>query len=123
MHPDYPTDCPLCGRQLTPIAHAHGTAPWQCFPCMRGWFVCELRPEARQHYVHHQLCYHWDVVPLILDAMQQELAEAALRGTSLRLDQVLYAHSDYLNGIKDSVHIDKSYSNLIKAELLRRAVR
>ena len=123
QHPEYPVDCPLCGRPLTAIAHAPTTAPWQCFPCMRGWFVTELLPETRQRYIAHMLCYEWDVAPLVLDALENEVAEAILRGTSLRMDQLVHAHPDYLKGIATSPDMDNAFLNMVRAELIRRGIR
>ena len=82
--------------------------------------MAELHPETRRWYEAHRLSYDWSVVTLVLDALEAELAEAYLRGTSLRLDQLQHVHADYLKGIKGHRMVDPSWQNLMAAELIRR---
>ena len=87
--PSYLTSCLQCGGQLAPVALDPQTAPWLCAPCGLGFFSAELSPAARSTYRplfrDHGTGPDADAIHATRDA---ELAEAHVRGTSARLDQI-----------------------------------
>jgi len=87
--PAYLLDCPKCGRQLAPIAGDPSSAPWLCAPCGLGWFSAELSPAARSAYRPQFRDHGTDAQAQAIHAARDvELAEAHIRGTSARLDQI-----------------------------------
>ena len=84
-----PTEpCPICGRPLAPVVLGPETAPWLCAGCHRGWFAAELSAEARAGWVSGQRCFHWRLAARLRAAVDQEVAAARQRGTSVRPDQL-----------------------------------
>jgi hypothetical protein len=81
----YIPTCLLCGGALSPTAQGPHSPPWHCSPCFWSWWTAQLTKAARDSFRPDT---HDFSDPTIADAVDAEVAEAAQRGTSLRLDQV-----------------------------------
>ena len=46
----YLVSCPMCGGQLQPHVGPPQNTPWLCLHCRRGWWVSELKTDARQKF-------------------------------------------------------------------------
>lgn len=83
--------CPRDGSQLLPNAGGPDTPPWRCDECHLSWWVAELSQEARKHYRREQ--QDWGHMgsaghKAVREAVHDEMEVAAVRGVSLRREQL-----------------------------------
>lgn len=117
--PTYQVSCPRCGGPLDPIALPDPQAcPWRCPLCCLGWFAAELSPHARSLYrpVHNDFGFGGGRLSLVA-LVDQELAAAHVRGTSLREDQLSLVPIGALKVLKVR---DASFAALIAQVLAAR---
>jgi hypothetical protein len=96
-NPEYLTTCPSCGVEMIPHAGYPDSAPWVCTHCHRGFFVAELSAEARRAYraEYHDWGYG-DEGRKVRIAVQHELTEAGIRGTSARREHLGFLTPEHL---------------------------
>lgn len=80
------TACPNCGYALHPVVLYADSAPWLCDVCCRGWFVAELTQPTT--WVKMLQCHTYEAWPALSATLDQEVAAARTRGTSVIVDQV-----------------------------------
>ena len=116
--PTYSTTCPKCGGQLAAVALDAQTAPWLCALCALGFWACELSSTARASFrPHHN---DWGFGPEragILTLIDQEIAEAHTRGTSLRDDQFNFVEPSFLSALKARARTNPAFKSLIETQL------
>jgi hypothetical protein len=76
--------CLICGQLLQPVALGPEHAPWLCNHCHRGFFHEELARRGYWRRYYRDFGHRGPVQA----AVQVELVEAQVRGTSLRPDQL-----------------------------------
>jgi hypothetical protein len=81
----YIPTCLYCGGALAPTAQGPDSPPFHCSPCFWSWWAAQLTAAARASFRPDT---HDFSDPAVAVAVAAEAAEAAQRGTSLRLDQV-----------------------------------
>ncbi len=122
--PTYLTDCPRCGQQLQPHAGQPESTPWVCSDCKLGFWVEQLKRDARMHYRSHT--HDWgygDHVKPLRQAVELEIAHAVKRGTSAREDQLSILTVTQLEHIKTRKKIDPEFMKKVDAEHGRRGVK
>ena len=106
--------CPKCGKALQPVALGPETAPWLCADCARGYFAAELTTEARALYRPHR--DDWGLGSPLGTLVEKEVADAHLRGTSLREDQFIHTPTDVLTTLAKR-NINVTFKALLEAHL------
>lgn len=121
--PTYPVKCPKCGGTVSPVALDAQTAPWLCSRCARGWFSCEL---AVAHLLFRQQYGDFGFGPPAEDLRKQahqERVDAAVRGTSLREDQLGLTPEDVLKGVATRGHLSPDFAKVVHAHLASRGAQ
>ena len=105
------------------VALGPDAAPWLCVECARGFFTAELSDDARSRYRprFHDWGQGTPAIP-VSHAVDEEVAEAHLRGSSLRLDQVHLVHVGALRGLVGAVTLGDELVEAVANELLSRGV-
>lgn len=101
--PAYVTSCPECGAELTPHAGLPDSAPWLCSNCLpnRGWFVVELKPEARKMWDRRAKDHGQTPAARVLYADRLAERDAArVRGTSALPEHLSLLSADSLSQLQ-----------------------
>ena len=121
--PDYITAAPCCGAELQPHAGRWESTPWLCpFNCHLGFWVAELQPEPRQHYVAR--AHHWghdrEARTRLHRARVKEIEAAHDRGTSALPEQLgVLSVAELTHLLRLTLHPE--FRGLVEAALKARA--
>lgn len=98
----YHRTCPICGVSLSVNADGPWTPPWRCDPCRQSWWVSELTQEARACFRREQCDFGWGGTKgekAVRQAVRVECEQAAVRGVSLRREQLGLVSGEILTGL------------------------
>ena len=119
--PTYRVTCPLDKLTLLPVVLGPDSAPWFCVGCRTSYWAAELSETARKQYrpAVRDFGYGAPLEQLQRD-VEAEIAEAVIRGTSCREDQIGLLPMAGLQRLVDDPRIHGSFRPLVTAELTRK---
>ncbi len=116
--PSYRIDCPKCGKTLQPVALSAQSAPWLCAGCGLGFWSSELSASSRALYRPTYNDFGLGVERVSIHAaIALEVADAEVRGTSLRHDQFTLAPESVLAYVASSPHVEASFKALVNTHI------
>jgi len=111
-----PLRCPKCGQPLRVLVAAPTVAPWHCDPCGLSWFNSEVT--AREKWNRAWAWSNPVIRAQVAKGVQEELAAAQGRGTSLREDQLALAHRSVLDTLLPKLRGE--FATMVAGELQKR---
>lgn len=116
----YHQNCPSCGGPLQPNAMGPQTPPWRCDECLVSWWASELTPVALQAFRRER----WDWGDggtvghsEVREAVRVEAEKAAMRGVSLREEQIELVHPDVHKGLLNRAKIAPGFADKMRTHL------
>lgn len=119
--PTYRVTCPLDKLTLLPVVLRPDSAPWYCVGCRYSYWAAELSEAARKQYrpAVRDFGYGEPLEQLQRD-VEAEIAEAVIRGTSCREDQIELLPLVGLQRLADDPRVHESFRAKVTPELIRK---